>query len=105
MALLQYKGAEGEKIWIEIDEPARRGDDSELETPQTKAKFEDAVVTAKPAIEAFRKLVASLPDKPDAVELTFGLKASAEVGGFLVFAKAGGEATFGLKLSWKKGGA
>jgi hypothetical protein len=105
MALIQYKGAEGEKIWVEVEELAPRGGDTDLEATPTKPKFEDAVVTAKPAIEAFRKLVASLPDKPDSVELTFGLKASAEVGGFLVFAKAGGEATFGLKLSWKKAGA
>lgn len=101
MALVQYKGAEGETIWVEVEQP----EELDLEAPQPKAKFEDAVVTAKPAIEAFRKLVASLPDKPDSVELTFGLKASAEVGGLLVFAKAGGEATFGLKLSWTKGGA
>jgi len=39
--------------------------------------------------------------KPDEVEITFGLKASGELGS-LVIAKAGVEANYSVKLTWKK---
>jgi hypothetical protein len=42
-----------------------------------------------------------LADRPDEVEITFGLKASGELGS-LVVAKAGVEASYSVKLTWKK---
>lgn len=65
-------------------------------------KFEQAADNArKAAIVILNKLRAEMTDKPDEVEITFGLKASGELGS-LVVAKAGVEASYSVKLSWKK---
>ena len=45
------------------------------------------------------KLGAALPDGPSEIELTFGIKASAELNAFIV-AKAQGEANYCVKLKW-----
>jgi Trypsin-co-occurring domain 1 len=51
-------------------------------------------------VRALTDAVDKLKRPPDNLELTFGLKATGEVGN-LAIAKVGGEATFQLKLSWK----
>ena len=58
------------------------------------------------AVENARKSAMVIMDKvrelgPDEVEVTFGLKASGELGN-LVVAKAGVEASYSIKLKWKK---
>jgi hypothetical protein len=45
------------------------------------------------------RLGTAKPDGPDEIELTFGIKASAELGALIV-AKAQGEANFSVKLKW-----
>jgi hypothetical protein len=45
--------------------------------------------------------VRSLTESPDELEVTFGLKATGEVGNIAI-AKGGGEANFTIKLSWKR---
>ncbi len=111
MALTRYETDAG-PIWVEAETAAGFEKPSQdampgpikagLSPSQGAAKrLDEALVTARPAIEGFRRLVDSLPHKPDKVSLSFGLKASAEVGGFLVFSKAAGEATFQLTLSWE----
>jgi hypothetical protein len=109
MPVLKYEDESGGSVWVEV-EPLAPGEQSKAQAVKaglaasgiSAPKFQEALGAARPAIEGFQKLIASLEEKPDSVELTFGLKASAEVGSFLVFSKAGGEATFGLKLTWKK---
>ena len=65
-------------------------------------KFEQAADNArKAALVILEKLRSGLADKPDEVEITFGLKASGELGS-LVVAKAGVEASYSVKLTWKK---
>lgn len=51
-------------------------------------------------VRALTAAVQELEEKPDEIELTFGLKATGEVGN-LAIGKMGGEANFMLKLSWK----
>jgi len=51
---------------------------------------------AQELIEAVR----SLPDSPTEVEITFGLKATGEVGNVAV-CKMGAEANYAIKLVWK----
>ena len=43
----------------------------------------------------------ALPDRPDTVEVSFGLKLDAEAGALV--ARAGTEASINVKLSWKRG--
>ncbi len=65
-------------------------------------KFEQAADNArKAALVILEKLRSGLTDKPDEVEIAFGLKASGELGS-LVVAKAGVEASYSVKLTWKK---
>jgi hypothetical protein len=51
------------------------------------------------AAQITSKLGAAKPDGPAEIELTFGIKASAELGA-LIIAKAQGEANFSVKLKW-----
>jgi len=68
---------------------------------QTQAVFEDALDVVRRVAGAFIKKVRSLGDPPDEVEVTFGLKATGEFGTFAV-AKAGAEANYTVKLTWKR---
>lgn len=65
------------------------------------AKFEQAANSARQAAQIIlEKLRDELPDRPDEVEINFGLKASGEVGS-LVVARCGLEASYSVTLSWK----
>jgi hypothetical protein len=65
-------------------------------------KFEQAADNArKAALVILDKLRAEMTDKPDEVEINFGLKASGELGS-LVVAKAGVEASYSVTLKWKQ---
>lgn len=72
-----------------------------------KETVESATETFQEAVDNARKAALVVLDKvrqdnsPDEVEITFGLKASAELGN-LVVAKAGVEASYSVKLTWKK---
>ena len=52
--------------------------------------------------EIYLHLRDGFPEKPDEIEVTMGLKASGELGGFIV-AKASGECSCTVKLKWTKG--
>jgi NTP-dependent ternary system trypsin peptidase co-occuring protein len=66
---------------------------------KAKKSFEDALATVKPGIEEALDLLTSLVKKPNETEIEFGLKIDAAAGA--IFAKAGAEATFKIKLTWK----
>jgi hypothetical protein len=69
---------------------------------EASERFEQATDNArKAALVILEKLRSGLADKPDEVEITFGLKASGELGN-LVVAKAGVEASYSVTLKWKK---
>ena len=51
------------------------------------------------AMKIVTSLAGARPEDPDEVELTFGIKASAEMNA-LVVAKASGEANYSIKLKW-----
>ena len=62
--------------------------------------FEEALNAAKPGIEAALNLLTNLVQKPSEAEIEFGLKIDTAAGA--IFAKVGAEATFNVKLTWKK---
>jgi hypothetical protein len=69
---------------------------------EASEKFEQAADNArKAALVILEKLRSGLADKPDEVEITFGLKASGELGS-LVVAKASVEASYSVTLKWKQ---
>ena len=68
---------------------------------QAKASFEDGLEVIRHNAKAFIKKVRDLPNPPDEMEVTFGLKATGEVGNFAV-AKVGTEASYTVNLTWKR---
>ena len=68
---------------------------------QAKATFEDGLEIVRHNADAFIDKIRGLSDPPDEVEMTFSLKATGEVGNFAV-AKAGAEANYTVKLTWKR---
>lgn len=96
---------DGSKVVIESDEPeggvvkATRGIGDV--TKQASETFEQAAENARKAALVVLDKVRGMSDySPDEVEITFGLKASGELG-TLVVAKAGVEASYSVKLTWK----
>ena len=64
------------------------------------AIFEDAVGSAvQKNVDALDGALRRLAKPPKQIELTFGLKATGEVGNFAI-AKVGGEASISVKLVW-----
>lgn len=93
-----------QSILVEVDEPetggvvrASRAGDALVKAQTT---FEEAMEKVKPAASAIISKIRSLHDSPDAVEVQFGLKLSAESGAFI--ASAGMEANYSVTLTWKK---
>ena len=68
---------------------------------QAQATFEDGLEVVRRNASAFIKKVRGLSDPPDEVEVSFGLKASGEVGNFAV-ANVGAEASYTVTLTWKR---
>jgi len=91
-------------VYVEVDDSeAFRGEalaanDSGV-AAKAKKTFEEALQSVKPGIEEALALITDLIKKPNETEIEFGLKIDAAAGA--VFAKAGAEATFNIKLTWK----
>lgn len=94
----------GSKVVIESDEPDGGVVKAGLGEVAARARegFEQAVESARNAALVIVDKVRGLHDSPNEVEVTFGLKASGELN-TLVVAKAGVEASYSVKLTWKKG--
>jgi Trypsin-co-occurring domain 1 len=112
---IEFGTDDGERLLVEVE-------DAEVAAPPGAAKaglfkqsagatvasaqttFEDAVrnVVRRNA-DALTAAIRDLPRSPDEVELTFGMKATGEVGN-LAIAKAGGEASFSVRIAWRPSG-
>jgi hypothetical protein len=68
---------------------------------RAQSSFENGLEVIRHNATAFIKKVRDLPDLPDKVKVTFGLKATGEVGNFAV-ARAGAEASYTVKTKWKR---
>jgi hypothetical protein len=60
--------------------------------------IDDAMGTINEMSERFRHAVDRMPVRPSQIELSFGIKLSAEVGA--IVSKVGGEAALGVRLVW-----
>lgn len=76
-------------------------EEAEKAVAEAKVSFERGLEIVRYNADAFIKKVRGLHDPPNEVEMTFGLKATGEVGNFAV-AKAGAEANYTVKLTWKR---
>ena len=102
--LVEYPLADGGSILVEveIDEEEQGGivpaaSPGEIAARATQT-LEEALDRIKPAAGAVVKKLRELSDRPDEVEVTFGLKLTAEAGA--IIAAAGIEANYTVTLKW-----
>jgi hypothetical protein len=67
---------------------------------KAQATFEASFEQIRQSAEAIIAKLSDLSQKPDEVELNFGLRVSAELGQ-LVVAKAGSDSNYGITLRWR----
>ena len=108
--LAQFKLDDGTAFLVEVEKPApTRGSSIQRVAAvnsgqlvlQATRTLEEALDQVQPVIsKVVSKLKSGLTTPANEVEITFGLKLSAEAG--VVFGSVGGEVTFEVKLKWEK---
>ena len=108
MAYMTFQLEDGTEVYIEAMDapklspgliPASRGGEESVHSVRSFEASLDAV--RKMAGALLKKLRQDLVDEPSEVEVSFGLKASGEVGGFLV-ARTTMDANYAVTLKWKQ---
>jgi len=102
--LTEFPLGDGSTILVEADVSdaagaTLRGVGSAEVVEKARDTFEAAVAKIRPAAEAIISILHDLSEKPDTVEVEFGLKLSATGGA--VIASAAAEANFSITLTWK----
>ena len=104
-AIAQFLLDDGTPFLVEVNEPEGSAIqqvaavDTQEMVYQAKQTLEQALDKVTPvASVAISKLRSGLTTPADEVEVTFGLKLSAEAG--VVFSSVGGEVTFEVTLKW-----
>ena len=99
--LVEFSLEDGSNVVVEIDESeaagtirAGRGDKIE----KAKETLEEALNKVLPATKSVVEKLRSIGNKPDEIEITFGIKLSTLAGAFIASASA--EANFGVTLRW-----
>ena len=94
-----YALADGTLIHIETSEYSGREALTSRTSEEVKRQFDECLGTVRKAARAVRDALEEA--QPDEREVEFSLKASVELGGFMV-AKSSGEGAYSIKLKWKK---
>ena len=113
---IKYQTADGGTVLVEVEGEAKTavpkggvvragrgvGEAVQDTVEEVQTKFEDAMeVVRRNAATIISKVKEDLVDPPDEVEVTFGLKATGELGNFAV-AKASAEANYTIRMTWKR---
>ncbi len=100
--LIEFSLPGDETILVEIEDyfsdgvsPASPGEKFE----KAKVTFENALKKIKPLTECLIKHFKDNQEKPDKIEISYGLKLNAKSG--IILASAGIDANFSVKLQWK----
>ena len=98
----EFSGPDGSVFGIEVDEPTlERGFKAVGRgAPEERISYREAIDRVRPAANYLLQAVKNLEAKPDAVEVTFGIKISTKAGA--VIASAAAEGNFTVKLNWKR---
>ena len=106
MAYLTFELEDGTKVFIEANDmqksapgllPSGRGESGEKQAAQFEQEISGVRKMAGALVKQFRGAV---DDQPSDVDISFGLKASGELGGFLV-SRAGADASISVTLHWR----
>jgi Trypsin-co-occurring domain 1 len=99
--LVEFPLEDGNKVIIELDEletagttRAARGDRIE----KAKETFEEAINNVLPATKSIVEKLRNIGNKPDEIEVTFGINLSTVAGA--IIASASVEANFSVTLRW-----
>ena len=105
MAYLTFELEDGTKVFIEASDvqkttpgliPSGRGEGNE----KAPIHFEQQVSGVKKMAAALvRQFREGMEEEPSDVDISFGMKASGELGGLLV-SRSGGDASFSITLRW-----
>jgi hypothetical protein len=101
--LVEFPLEDGTNILIEIDDVEQGGlVKASLSETVVKAQqsLEKSLEKVKPAAQYIIKQIRELHDSPDEVQVSFGLKLSADAGA--VLASASAEANYTVTLKWAK---
>lgn len=100
---IEYQLEDGTTVLIQTDEPPATGvtkasrDKVGNVIASVSQKFEDAFTGVKKSAQVLRRQLEET--QADEVEVTFGLKATGEVGNFAI-GQVGTEANYTVKLKW-----
>ncbi len=102
---VEFPTESGDTILIEMEEAETSGIRKAGISPEDLVEradktFEQALSSLRVSAQAIVRTVSGLAQPPDEVEVTFGLKIAGEVNALAV-AKAGGDATYTVKMTWK----
>ncbi|MFF9812330.1 CU044_2847 family protein [Streptomyces sp. NPDC014006] len=101
--LVEFTTTDGAHVMVEgVDDEAGARLVSRGGTARATRTFEDSLTGVRTAAESALRVLRGGALRPDAVELEFGVKMSAEAGA--VIAKGAAEAHLVVKLSWSPGG-
>jgi hypothetical protein len=108
---IEFETTDGESVFVEVDDGEvtpppgvekaglRRRVDSAVATAEVT--FEGAIQgIIRRNLDALNAAIRATVDPPSEIELTFGVKATGEVGNVAI-ARAGGEANFAVRVVWK----
>ncbi|RMF28040.1 MAG: hypothetical protein D6759_16575 [Chloroflexi bacterium] len=108
---IQFPTADGGTILVEVEAEEEQteglvkaglGERVTEAIIQARDTFEATLMeTVRRNAEAFIQVMRALSDPPAEAAITFGLKATAEAG-YSAIAKAGGEATYTVILTWRR---
>jgi hypothetical protein len=105
--LVSFPLADGSTIAVEVQDGPPAGTTLRGVAPAEMVEragdtFESALATIRPAAEAIISKLRDLSERPDTIEVEFGLKLSASAGA--IIAAAATEANFKINLVWKRRG-
>lgn len=100
IVLVEVEG-EQEDVQSGVVKAGRLGERVQDVVLEAQIRFEDAMDTVKHSAQTIIGKIKGLSDPPDEVEVTFGLKATGDLGNLAV-AKVGAEASYTVKLKWKR---
>ena len=101
--LISFPLAEGGSVQVEVDafdEGGTAHAGTGVVVEQAKQTFEDALTTILPVTKSVIEKIRGVTQKPNEIEVTFGLNLSVEAGA--IIASTSASANFGITMRWSK---